>query len=240
MNNLQLFFSAEEIKKEIPSVEQHLHSNFSDGENSPEELINYALEKRIWRIAFTEHVRRDSDWYKDFIEVIRDLKEKYKTKIEILTGLEAKVINFKGEIDATDDQLNKAEIRIGSVHSYCKRGEDGQFCQIEDLSEKEALETELECALALIKNAKNSKINVVGHPFGVYLAAYLKSIPVNYWERIIREIALNNLAFDLNYRYHQDSFEIVLNLCDKFGVKINIGSDAHNLADVGCARKFKI
>ncbi len=237
MNNPQLFFTAREIKEKNPLVEQHLHSNFSDGENSPKEIIDYAIKKKIWRIAFTEHVWRSSDWYDDYIVEMVDLQEKYKNKITILTGLEAKLINLKGEIDATPKQVSKAKIIIGSVHGYCKKG-DCQFYEMGDLKAKEAVKMELACILKLIKNAKNSGINVIGHPFGAYLESFSDPIPVSLWERVIKEISAKQLAFDLNYRYHQTSIGIILKLCEKYRTKINIGSDVHCLSDIGKISEF--
>ncbi|MDO8264996.1 MAG: PHP domain-containing protein [Candidatus Parcubacteria bacterium] len=228
----KLFFNAGEIK-DLPLIEQHLHTNFSDGDNSPREIINCAIEKKAWRVAFTEHVRKNSDWYKYFIKEIRELKEIYKDKLIILTGLEAKLINLDGEIDATEEQISQAEIPIGSVHAYCKEGPGNRFYEFEELEYKEALEMDLKCTLKLIENAKNSGIKVIGHPFAVYLKYYSKSVPAEYMERIIKKMAANDLAFDFNSHYLTDYFEIILKLCEKHGTKINIGSDVHKLEEFG-------
>jgi len=228
----KLFFDAEEIN-DLPLIEQHLHTNFSDGDNSPREIIDYAIEKKAWRLAFTEHVRKNSDWYKYFIEEIKELKKEYKNKLIIFTGLEAKLINLNGEIDATRDQIAQAEIPIGSVHAYCKEGKGNQFYEFEELEYKEALEIDSNCTMKLIQNAKNSGIKVIGHPLGVYLKYYSNPVPEKYFEKIIKEMAENNLAFDLNSRYLADYFEIILKLCEKYGTKINLGSDVHKLREFG-------
>lgn len=231
MTNDKLFFTVDEIKH-ISPVEQHLHTNFTDGENTPEEIVNYAIKKGIKRLAFTEHVQISSDWYPDFIKTIKILKEKYNKQINIITGLEAKQINLQGDIDATDEQKDLAEIVIGSVHGYLKNKEC-EFYNPLDMKKEEALETEIDQTLSLIKNHVNTNINVVGHPLGVYLKRYAAEVPINYWDKIITKIANNGLAFDLNHLYHQPYFNTILTLCKKHQTRLNIGSDAHSLADIG-------
>ena len=51
----------------------HLHSNFSDGENSLEEMTKKAIDLRYRKIAFTDHVRSETDWLGIYIKEIKRL-----------------------------------------------------------------------------------------------------------------------------------------------------------------------
>lgn len=231
INKKKLFFTVDEVKNLLP-IEQHIHTKATDGKNTIEEIVKYAIKKKYWQIAFTEHVQRKSNWYKEFINELNELKIIYKDKINIITGLEAKQVNSIGDIDATDKQISLAEIIMGSVHGYCKKGEY-KFCERKNLKDEEALNMELSQTIALIKNSKNTKINVIGHPFGKYIKYFSDDVPRDYWEKIIKEITINNLAFDLNYHYHYKYFKTIIFLCKKYKTKLNIGSDVHKLSMFG-------
>ena len=74
--------------------DMHLHTNYSDGKNSPEEMIRAAISLGISNICFTDHVRKDSLWVADYINELESLKSKFKDKIRIDIGVEAKVLDF--------------------------------------------------------------------------------------------------------------------------------------------------
>jgi len=72
----------------------HTHSVFSDGKNTPEEIVQKALEKGFDALGFSDHVLtpydlsyclRDTEGY---IQEIRRLKKKYEGKIELYLGVE--------------------------------------------------------------------------------------------------------------------------------------------------------
>jgi len=238
-NKKNLFFTYDELKESFP-VEQHLHTSFTDGANTPEEIIENAMEKGIKRIVFTEHVQRSSSWYKRFIKVLNDLKLKYENRITICAGIEAKMINLEGEIDATDSQKDLAEIIMGSVHGYLKGEKELEYYEFEELGAKKGLELEFKQTLLMIKNHKQYGINVIGHPFGKFISNYDIRVPYKYWEEIISLIRDVNLAFDLNFLYHKDYFGEILELAEQYQVKLNVGSDAHNLGDIGkCYSQIK-
>ena len=89
------------INRKIKKVRQqnmlsnlHTHTTFCDGENTPEEIVLYAIEKGFLSIGFSGHGYTSFDLtycIKDmdkYIKTIHDLKEKYKTKIQVYCGVE--------------------------------------------------------------------------------------------------------------------------------------------------------
>lgn len=94
----------------------HIHTTFSDGKNTPEEIIEYAINKGIETIGFSDHsytffdesyCASKENIEKYIIEVLR-LKEKYKNKIEILLGIEQDYFS--------KEPTDRFEYVIGSVH----------------------------------------------------------------------------------------------------------------------------
>ena len=99
----------------------HTHSTFCDGKDTPEEMIEKAIELGFDSLGFSGHsyipggeyyCMKDTHGYK---AKINQLKEKYKDKIEIFCGIEF-------EMHAPKD-LDGYDYVIGSSH-YIKIGDE--------------------------------------------------------------------------------------------------------------------
>ncbi len=75
----------------------HTHTVFCDGENTPEEIVLYALDRGFRSIGFSGHGNTPFDLRycmqdtAGYIEAVKELKEKYKNKIQIYLGVEEDV-----------------------------------------------------------------------------------------------------------------------------------------------------
>lgn len=95
----------------------HIHSTYTDGRDTPEEMIVKAIERGFDSIGFSEHsymkfstypFQMTIDQAEDYKKEIALLKAKYKDQIDIFCGLE---MEFYSEMPTEDyDYL------IGSVH----------------------------------------------------------------------------------------------------------------------------
>ena len=103
----------------------HVHTIFSDGKNTPEEMVLAAIEKGMTRIGFSDHsyTSYDESYCMSregtavYRETIAQLKEKYRDRIEILCGIEQ---DFYSDFPAEG-----YDYVIGSVHAV--RVERGYF-----------------------------------------------------------------------------------------------------------------
>lgn len=94
----------------------HIHTTFSDGKNTPEEMVLSAIEKGLKTIGISDHsftwfdsgYCMKSEKIPDYIKEIERLKEKYRNKIEVLCGIEQDLYSTK--VDYNFDYI------IGSVH----------------------------------------------------------------------------------------------------------------------------
>ena len=95
-------------------ADYHMHTNFCDGKNTPEEMVKAALNKGLKYMGFSGHFDPENGVYMDtdaYIKEISSVKEKYKDDIDILLG---------GEIDCLypyPELADKLEYTIGSTHS---------------------------------------------------------------------------------------------------------------------------
>ncbi|MGA2418375.1 MAG: PHP domain-containing protein [Candidatus Staskawiczbacteria bacterium] len=211
----------------------HIHTNQTDGFCSPEEIIDRAISLKLKAIAITEHVNKNSDWFDNFKEKMDSLKK--NKNIKIFFGIEAKIINFKGEIDANYNMIANSDIIIGVVHRYPIIGGEGFLSveQIGNLGPQKAAAAEFKLLMALLNN-KN--IHVLGHPFGIYSKIF-GGPSEDYLERLLIESLKNKIAVEINTKYMVGR-ELFFKLLKKNNPYVSIGSDAHHKEEI--ARSFDI
>jgi len=101
----------------------HVHSTFSDGKNTPEEIVLAAIGKGMKRLGISDHSYTFFDEsycvpqkrIAEYKACIAALKEKYADKIELLCGIEQDI--FSSEPTDGYDYV------IGSVHYIFINGE---------------------------------------------------------------------------------------------------------------------
>ncbi|MFA4825886.1 MAG: PHP domain-containing protein [Methanoregula sp.] len=222
-----------EINKEIPLWDFHIHTTITDGTSSIEEFIQTGINRGLQEIAFTEHVRKTSEWYPEFIEKIEALREVYKHKIIIFHGIEAKVLNSDGDLDASDEMLDTAELVLGSVHRF--PGFDNvPTVSNYHLAEEEFAKTEFGLAKAILKNPD---VDVLAHPGGMFIRKFRKNVPTGVMEELIELVNRYDKAIEINSSYLKD---ISLNAEPflRMNPLISLGSDAHNKDELGNIIQF--
>lgn len=108
-------------KKSDKIIDMHTHTNYSDGDLSPQELIRLAIDKRIGTLAITDH---------DTIEGIKKVNRNediiVDSGIEIINGIELSAKTDKGRmhilgygIDLNNKALNKKmiDLKDNSINS---------------------------------------------------------------------------------------------------------------------------
>lgn len=148
----------------------HVHSTFSDGKNTPDEVVRAALDMGMKRIGFSDHSRTKMDegyCLREGAEVeykraIGELKEKYRGKIEILCGIEQ---DLYSPIPAVG-----YDYIIGSVHHF-KMGD--RYANVDMSAEKQLKVAEewyggdfyamAESYFDAVAQVANLRPNIVGH-----------------------------------------------------------------------------
>ena len=101
----------------------HTHTTFSDGKNTPEEMILTAIGKGFTALGFSDHSYTPfdesycmkKDRYGDYRAEIAALKEKYRERIEVLCGTEFDYYSPK-------DLKEGFDYFISGVHYICAGG----------------------------------------------------------------------------------------------------------------------
>jgi putative hydrolase len=191
-----------------------------------QEYIAAALQKGLKSIAFTEHVRKTSSWFDAFVDEVERLAEK-EPGLEILCGIEAKALDYDGNLDATDNMIHKSKIVLGSVHRYpsiC-----GGYLTFQELSSSEAAKIEFRLACGLLRNPY---VDVLAHPGGTFEKNFPDLFPEEYLQIIIQIANEQGKAVEINSSYLKDHLRF-FRLCAGLNPLISLGSDAHSAAEVG-------
>ena len=80
MDKLNIFkeINLDISKKQLPNVDLHLHTNWTDGKNSVSQMYEAACKKGLKKILFSEHARCSSvNWFSKFTKEVKSLKKKH-------------------------------------------------------------------------------------------------------------------------------------------------------------------
>lgn len=151
----------------------HTHTTFCDGQNTPREMINAAIDAGAQTLGFSGHAyiagKKAVEWVMSreaqsaYVAEISALKNEYADRLEILLGIEQ---------DYFSEPLETGfEFIIGSVHSIAR---DGHIIDV-DGSPRELLDAISTCyggdAIALVKDyyslvaeiVTRTDCDIVGH-----------------------------------------------------------------------------
>lgn len=217
----------------IPALEGHVHTNYTDGQNSVAEMAEAAVEAGLEVLVFTEHVNRGSTWFWDFLKEVQEVQGKYRDKLKIYSGLEAKALNWWGELDATPEMMEAADVVMGVVHTYTDH--EGNPYDMSKVCHSDAIKIETAALLGLLWKGQ---IDILGHPGGTCIK-HFGPYNLSIIRGIIRDAAVKGKAVEISSRYHQN-WPVLYDLCKENECKLSFGSDAHSAAEIGLMyKKFK-
>jgi len=141
----------------------------------------------------------------------------YIEGVRVLKGVELNVLNERGEVDLTLEDMSTLDYGIASLHSPC----------YDNLGEKGN-------TLALINAMKNEKVKIIGHPDDSRLPLDL--------ELLVKEAKIHDVLLEVNnsslspnsFRKNgRENYLKMLKYCIQHSVPILVGSDAHFASYIG-------
>lgn len=211
--------------------EMHLHTNYTDGASDVLQVIQQAEKIGLAEIAFTEHVRADSEWFPRFAEEIRHHAK--ESSVSVLVGAEARIKDFSGSLDISPSIRKLCDIVIGSVHRFPDT--DGARIEFKDIPRKEFVKIEYELALGFIRRGEG---DVLGHPGGMSMR-HVEEFPDELYLSLMQEASATGVAVEINSSYLKN-LQGYLALLERTDPLISLGSDAHKLSQLGeCRNKLK-
>ena len=192
----------------------HMHTTWSDGAYSIEEMIEACRAKGYRYMAITDHSQYlkvanglTAERLREQKKIIHELNEQYDD-MTILSGIEMDILP-DGTLDFDDELLAEMDLVIASIHS--------SFSQ-----PREVIMERLKTAL------HNPHVDIIAHPTGRIIgqrAGYDVDI-----EMLIELACKTNTALELNANPHRlDLAAPYLRKAQEAGVPIIINTDAHNI-----------
>jgi len=195
----------------------HMHTTWSDGKYSSEEMIEAARKRGYRYIALTDHSKSlgvagglsDEDLLKH-TEECRALDSKY-SDIRVLAGTEVD-IRQDGSLDYSDELLAKLDFVVASVHSGFKQDRATLTSRV-------------------VRAMQNPYVRVIGHPTGRLLGdrdPYELDM-----DQVMKEAARTRTCLEVNSNFHRlDLNDLHCRKARDLGVHVIISTDSHNYDDL--------
>lgn len=195
----------------------HIHTTYSDGANTIEELVKFSIDKGYAYLGITDHSKTayyagglTEDEIKRQHEEIDRLNETY-SNFTILKGIELDILP-DGSLDYSDDILSSFDFTIASVHSSFNMDED-------KMTER------------VLRAIDNKYVTILGHPTGRLLLSR-EPFKINMNE-IIKACASGKVILEINANPHRLDLDWRLLKGAKVeGCKFVICPDAHRLEGI--------
>ena len=205
-NSLPCLISEDEVLGDL-----HVHSKYSDGTASIEDIALKARELGYQYIAICDHSQSakyagglSEQELLEQMEHIKDVNRKI-SGIYVLSGAEVD-IKGDGSLDYPDELLSKLDIVIAAIHSGFKK----------NVTER------------MVKAMENPHVDIVAHPTGRLISAR-EGYEVDV-DRIMRKAAQTNIVLEINAYYDRlDLSDVNCRKAKELGIRLAIGTDAHHL-----------
>ncbi|CAK6476614.1 DNA polymerase/3'-5' exonuclease PolX [Peribacillus frigoritolerans] len=205
----QPLISLEAIKGDL-----HMHTTWSDGAHTIEEMIEACRAKGYRYMAITDHSQYlkvanglTAERLREQKRIIHELNEKY-TDFTVLSGIEMDILP-DGTLDYDDELLAEMDLVIASIHS--------SFSQ-----PRETIMERLKTAL------NNPHVDIIAHPTGRIIGRRTGyDVDIEMLIELARE---TNTALELNANPNRlDLAPPHLRKAQEAGVPIVINTDAHSI-----------
>lgn len=214
--NLPRLVELSDIKGDL-----HIHSNWSDGYNSIEEMALAARDLGYQYIAITDHSGGrgiahglDVDRLKRQVAEIMSVKQRLDN-IHIFTGIEVD-IRADGSLDLPHEVLSELDIVIAAIHSAMNQSEEKMTKRVLDAID-------------------NPDVDIIAHPT-CRLLGEREPIAIDL-EAVFQAAAKNNKVLEINSMPDRlDLNDIHAFRARELGVRLAIGTDAHSTGHLSFMR----
>ena len=195
----------------------HMHTTWSDGKYSAEEMVEAARKRGYKYVAITDHSKSlgvagglsDEDLLRHTAEC-RALDAKY-SDIRVLAGTEVD-IRQDGTLDYSGELLSQLDFVVASLHSGFKQ-------------DKATL------TMRVVRAMQDPHVRVIGHPTGRLLGDR-EPYEIDF-DEVMKEAARTRTCLEVNSNFHRlDLNDMHCRKARELGVHVIINTDSHNYDDM--------
>ena len=191
-------------------VSGHAYSTFNEN-------VKSASEAGIKLLAVTDHTSAMPGAAHDFYFMNLGILPKNINGVEILTGAEVNIMDYDGNVDASEKLMEAVDLVVASLHPPCI-----------NFANKDIITN------TILKVMDNRLIQIIGHPGdGRYPLDYEKVVKKAKETGTLLEVNNSSLkarSFRPNMR---ENLKVMLKWCVKYDNPIVVATDAHYCAEVG-------
>ena len=202
--------------------DMHLHTKFSDGKNTIEEMAKAAIENNIKEICFTDHVRKHSNWWPMYFSECQRVSQIYASVLQISCGVETKICDYHGMLDLPEG-LDPRLPRVAALHRLPNG--NGEFISKDSLKQLGCL-ARTYWINAITGLQQNHEISRIAHPFS--LLPYM-DFPMDgeFWRQVSSIMDKGSYLIEYNLKY--DNSFVPQAFWKHFSSRIVLGSDSHSV-----------
>lgn len=192
----------------------HIHSTYSDGRSTIEEIAEFARSLDYEYVAICDHSRSvryagglNEARLKRQMEEIERLNEGLED-IRVLKGVEVDILG-DGSLDLNQGILEQLDLVVAAIHSGFRKNVTDR----------------------LVAAIRNPSVDIIAHPTG-RLISQREGYEVDI-EKVMEEAAENKKTLELNaYPDRLDLDDLRLRKAKDMGIKISIDTDAHGVSEL--------
>jgi DNA polymerase (family 10) len=204
----------------------HVHSTYSDGRSTIEEIAEYARSLGYEYVAICDHSKSakyarglSEEALREEMDEIDGLNRRLEG-MRVLKGSEVDILS-DGTLDFSDELLGQLDVVVAAVHTGFKKNVTERF----------------------IAAIENPHVDVIAHPTG-RLISKRRGYEVDLG-KVMEAAKEHDKVLELNAYYDRlDLSELQLRRAKEMGIRISIDTDAHSVGDmrwmrfgVGMARR---
>ncbi len=197
----------------------HVHSNWSDGQNTIEEMVQAAINLSYEYIGITDHSPSlavanglDKERFFQKLEEIEKLRKKYP-QIQILMWTEVDILS-DGSLDYDEEVLQNCQIVIASIHRWYTGDQTERY----------------------LKALENPYITAIGHP--TWRIIWERQMMQVNWEKVFDKAIEKWVCMEINCQpLRLDLLDFLIRKFDKMWWKFLINTDAHSIK---CLKQYPV
>lgn len=221
--------------------DHHVHSTFSDdARSSPAENLAAAQSAGLTSIRMVDHVRRDTTYVPEFLAAVAALPD--RDGLQVRTGIEAKILDVAGGVDAPPDVLAMvgspggpdrvllADHQFPGVHGPVSPSRMRELLAA-GLSGAEAIG---QLVTAYVNAIARSGPAQLAHPFSILPKVGLTEtdLAAEHLDALASAAVAADTVVEVNEKWRCPSAQVVAAL-QSAGVRLVASTDAHHASEVG-------
>ncbi|MEM3753395.1 MAG: DNA polymerase/3'-5' exonuclease PolX [Candidatus Micrarchaeaceae archaeon] len=212
-HNLPKLVEAAEIRGDL-----HIHTTFSDGANTIDEMVEKAISLGMEYIGFSDHTKSeyvahgmDGKQFAKYFAELEKAEKKYEGQIKILKSGEVDILK-DGSLDLDRRTLELMDYRICAIHTQRNMPRS-------------------EMTSRIVKALESGYADILAHPSD-RLINERAALNIDF-DKVFEVAKENNVAMEINAQPSRlDLNDENIMKAKEYGLKFEIGTDSHHTSDM--------